>query len=73
MARTITISEEAYEALKRYKRSGESFSQAILRLIEEAGRRRSLLSLAGAWSDMSDSEEEELLRELRRVWRGWRV
>ncbi|BES82835.1 antitoxin VapB family protein [Pyrodictium abyssi] len=73
MARTITVSEEAYEALKRYKREGESFSQAILRLIEEAGRRRSLLSLAGAWSDMSDSEEEALLEEIRQAWRRWRV
>ena len=73
MARTITVSEEAYEALKRYKRSGESFSQAILRLVEEASRKESLLSLAGAWSDMSDSEEEELVKEIRRAWREWRA
>ena len=73
MARTITISEEAYEALKRYKRSGESFSQAILRLIEEARRKGSLLRLAGSWSDMSSGEEEELLEEIRRAWRGWRA
>ena len=25
VARTITVSEEAYEALKRYKRNGENF------------------------------------------------
>ncbi len=30
--KTLTISEEAYNALKRLKRSGESFSDVILRI-----------------------------------------
>ncbi len=34
---------------------------------EEASRKKSLLSLAGAWSDMSDSEEEELVKEIRQA------
>ncbi len=38
---------------------------------EEASRKKSLLSLAGAWSDMSDSEEEELVKEIRQAWQEW--
>jgi len=72
VARTITLSEEVYGALKRYKRSRESFSQTIFRFTEKADR-RNLLSLAGAWGDMSCAEEEELVGEIRRAWRGWRA
>ena len=34
---------------------------------EEVSKKESLLSLAGAWSDMSDSEEEELVRKIRQA------
>lgn len=34
--KTLTISEEAYNALKRLKREGESFSDVILRITKGA-------------------------------------
>ncbi len=34
--KTLTISEEAYNALKKLKRSGESFSDVILRITKAA-------------------------------------
>ncbi len=68
--RTITISNEAYEALKREKRSGESFSKVILRLVKN---KNDLLSLAGSWSDISEEEVEKAFNELREAWRKWRV
>lgn len=34
--KTLTISEEAYNALKRLKRKGESFSDVILRITRGA-------------------------------------
>ena len=34
--KTLTISEEAYNALKRLKREGESFSDVILRITRGA-------------------------------------
>jgi len=72
VARTITVSEEAYEALRRLKREGESYSQLILRLARgEEERRRRLLGLSGAWSDVGEEEARELLAELRREWRSW--
>jgi len=69
MARTITVSEEAFEALRRLKREGESYSQLILRLAgREEERRRRLLSLAGAWRDLDEEEAKRLLREARLSW-----
>ncbi len=72
MARTITVSEEAFEALRRLKRSGESYSQLILRLARlEEERRRRLLELAGAWSDVGEEEARGMLERARREWRTW--
>ncbi len=65
--KTITISIEAYEALLRLKRPGESFSDVILRL----AKRRSLLDLAGVWRDVDDEELERVLKEIREVWLKW--
>jgi len=45
MARTIMISDEVYETLKKMKLPGESFSDVIKRLIK---RRGSLLDIAGS-------------------------
>jgi len=74
VARTITVSEEAYQALRRLKREGESFSQLILRLVREAERRRRLSSLAGAWGDVGEEEARRMLEEARReLGRGWRA
>lgn len=69
VSKTITISLEAYEALVREKRPGESFSDVILRLVRRSG---DMMELAGKWSDVDDRLAEELLRSLREVWRSWR-
>ncbi len=62
--KTITISIEAYEALLKLKRPGESFSDVILNL----AKKRSLLDLAGVWRDVSDEELEKVLKEIREAW-----
>jgi predicted CopG family antitoxin len=43
VARTISLSEDAYQALAASKRPGESFSDVVRRLV----RRRSLSDLVG--------------------------
>jgi len=63
--KTITITEEAYEALAREKRANESFSEVIARLTRETGRLRDCY---GAWK-MDDEEAEELFASLRGHWR----
>jgi len=43
--RTITVSEEAYRALSERKDPGESFTEAIIRLVSERGEAAELLAL----------------------------
>jgi predicted CopG family antitoxin len=68
--KTITISLEAYEALRRLKRPGESFSDVILRL---ARGQPELSELAGAWGDVPEERAEEVLRSIREAWASWRA
>lgn len=52
MAKTMTVSEEAYERLASKKGPGESFSEAIIKLTGRA----SLLDLVGILSKEEASE-----------------
>lgn len=54
-SKTISVSEDAYELLKKMKLKGESFTEAIRRL----ARRRRLADCAGLWSDVSEKEMED--------------
>jgi predicted CopG family antitoxin len=64
MARTITVTDEAYGALaKRKKHARDSFSKVILRL---TGRPGDPLAAAGAWKDMTDAGVKELMARSRK-------
>jgi len=65
---TITISREAYEALLKEMRPGETPSDVILRLTRR--RQKSLLNFAGRWVG-SPEELVKAIEELREVWREW--
>ncbi len=63
MARTIAISDEVYEMLKKLKLPGESFSDVIKRLIKRGGR---LSDIAGSGTVTKEGWEElKKLREKR--------
>jgi predicted CopG family antitoxin len=60
--KTITISDDAYEALAKSKRENESFTKVILRLTSGSGRASSLLEhLRGSPAD------EELAGSIERA------
>jgi predicted CopG family antitoxin len=63
--KTVALDLEAYELLKRQKRSEESFSDAVKRL---ARPRKPISDFAGMWSDMTQSER----RALAEVYSGQR-
>lgn len=54
---TIALDREAYDALKNAKRSGESFSGVVERLVKS---RRPLSELAGAWKHLDARELQEV-------------
>ncbi len=67
--KTISITEEAYEALKHEKKEKESFTETILRITRKSGRLRDSY---GTWK-MTDEEENAILNELEEGWRKTRV
>lgn len=64
--KTITITLEAYERLKREKRKGESFSDVIIRLTE---KKKDLLEFAGKWKDSGDEIEKIILESRKELGR----
>jgi predicted CopG family antitoxin len=64
-AKTVALDADAYELLKRQKRSDETFSDAVKRL---ARPRVPLTAFAGAWADLSMKER----RDLDRVYAAYR-
>ena len=51
-SKSISVTNEVYEMLKKFKLKNESFSQVIKRLIE---KNSNILELAGNWKKIPDS------------------
>jgi len=63
-SKTISVSEDAYELLKKMKLKNESFTETIRRL----AKRRRIMDCAGLWSDVPEEEMKALessIKELR--------
>ncbi len=64
--KTISIMDDVYDLLVSLKRSDESFSEEIRRVITK--KNADMMSFAGAWKDMSDEEiadMKNLVEEMR--------
>ena len=55
MTKIISLSEKAYTTLKGMKKSGESFSDVVLRVAKEK-KKKSLLEYSGKWHG-NDADE----------------
>jgi predicted CopG family antitoxin len=64
MTKIISLSQKAYETLKKLKRNGESFSDVIARLTRE-GERKPLLAFAGKWTGDDLDKVFRLIGETR--------
>ncbi len=71
---TITITDEAYRALKAEKKEGESFSDVILRKFQKGNPAaiKAILKERGANPDLADAIEKAS-RDLRRNFRTRKV
>ncbi len=65
--KTITITENAYNLLKRKKRPQESFSELITRVF---GEKSSILDLYGAWNG-TEEEWDLILKGIKNAWQNW--
>ncbi|HYA77697.1 MAG TPA: antitoxin VapB family protein [Verrucomicrobiae bacterium] len=63
--KTISIKDEAYEALLSEKMDKESFTDTILRITRKSGK---LVDCFGTWK-MTDKEEKVIQAELAEGWR----
>jgi predicted CopG family antitoxin len=64
--KTISITDEAYEALVNEKINRESFTETILRITKKKGK---LSESFGKWK-MTDKEEETFKSELSKGWQA---
>jgi predicted CopG family antitoxin len=56
-AKTVALDPDAYAVLRRHRRTGETFSDAVRRL---NGRQPSLLEFAGIWKDLPQEDLETI-------------
>ena len=61
-SRNIAVRKDVYDALRRDRRPGESFTRVLLRLLTQRGP---LEELGGAWGGRPDRRELRRWRELR--------
>ncbi|MCU0798134.1 MAG: hypothetical protein MUC62_00485 [Candidatus Thermoplasmatota archaeon] len=61
--KTITVTQDAYDAMARQKREGESFSELFLRL---TGRECNISDFLGLWE--MDDEDQKVFDQIRRSW-----
>lgn len=63
MTKVISLSEKAYTTLKELKRSGESFSDVIIRVTSKE-KKKSILEFAGTWEgDDADKVLEQIMKD----------
>lgn len=65
--KTISIMDDVYNLLVRHKKSNESFSQEIRRLVP---KKKDIMEFAGAWSHLSSKEADDIKKEIIRFRRN---
>ena len=65
MVKTITITDEAYEKLKRLKDKDDSFSRVIIKVAEKESKRTDLRRFLGILSEKEADDAREKIRRIR--------
>ena len=56
MTKVISLSNKAYESLKKLKEEKDSFSDIVLKLINKE-KKKSLLEFAGVWKNANEMDK----------------
>ena len=72
MAKTIMISNDAYEKLKSLKeKEDKSFSEVVIELVEDKGTKK-MKDLKKYFGILKgDTEYDRVLKEVRKGWKRW--
>ena len=63
MTKVILLSEKAYETLKNMKKSGESFSDVVIRVTSKE-KKKSIFEFAGTWKgDDADKVLAQIMQD----------
>ena len=72
--RNITVSDEIYSSLASLKKTGESFNTVLHRLISREKKAVGVdLSRFIGTIDMTDEEAEKINKEIKNMWKTWRI
>ncbi|MFH0876382.1 MAG: antitoxin VapB family protein [archaeon] len=63
MTKVISLSDDAYDMLKKLKEENESFSDVVRRITNEPAKKK-LMSFAGMWKD--DKEIKEIFDNIEK-------
>lgn len=66
--KTISLSDAVYRRLRAERRSGESFSDVIVRLLE--AKQPPIMKYAGAWQPLSKAELADIRARIDRLRHG---
>jgi len=66
--KTISLSDAVYRKLRAEKRSGESFGEVILRLLD--AKQPPLMKYAGAWKPLPPAEIREIRAKIEQLRHG---
>ena len=72
MARAIMISEHVYNELSGMKKSGESYTKVIDRLIHSQTK-KDFMQFAGAWKFLDKNVAISIEKEAKKARKNWRT
>lgn len=63
-SRNVSLKEEVYDLISREKLPGESFSDAIERLVKRRGK---LIDAVDSWEDVDEDEVDEIEENIEKA------
>ena len=67
--KTVSLSEEAYELLKKEKQEEESFSDTIIRLVNSPNMEKIMSFFGSMEEELADDNINDFIKEAKKAWR----
>lgn len=67
--KTVSLSQEAYELLKKEKQEEESFSDTIIRLVNSPNMEKIMSFFGSMEEELADDNIKDFIKEAKKAWR----